>query len=203
MAAFSSARSSRRAGAVSRSSYCRGWPSGSLRRSRARTRSCSARGGAPCLRELNDARTSTLRTWWALCGGRLTPSDGPGRGEAGTREMLAAARLGARASSASALQNFAACPYQFFLSAICRLEPRPEVAPIVKLDPATRGHLFHRVQADVMRVLANEGRLPLAADGIEYARAALGRTLDRVAEQYREQLAPAIQRVWQDEVESM
>src|SRR5437660_4021696 len=29
------------------------------------------------------------------------------------------------------------------------------------------------------------------------------RTLDRVAEQYREQLAPAIQRVWQDEVESL
>src|SRR5207249_2444697 len=118
-------------------------------------------------------------------------------------EALAAARLGARAYSASALQKFAACPYQFFLSAICRLEPRPEVALIVELDPATRGHLFHRVQADVMRVLADEGRLPLRADALEPARAALDRTLDRVAEQYREQLAPAIQRVWQDEVESM
>src|SRR5215467_5391123 len=31
----------------------------------------------------------------------------------------------------------------------------------------------------------------------------LDRTLDRVAEEYREELAPAIQRVWQDEVESI
>src|SRR5207249_10354672 len=46
-------------------------------------------------------------------------------------------------------------------------------------------------------------RSPLRADALEPARAALDRTLDRVAEQYREQLAPAIQRVWQDEVESM
>jgi ATP-dependent helicase/nuclease subunit B len=73
----------------------------------------------------------------------------------------------------------------------------------VELDPATRGHLFHRVQADAMRALADEGRLPLAADALEPARAALDRTLDRVAEQYREELAPAIQRVWQDEVASM
>jgi ATP-dependent helicase/nuclease subunit B len=116
---------------------------------------------------------------------------------------LAAARLAARAYSASALQKFAACPYQFFLSAICRLEPRPEIASIVELDPATRGHLFHRVQADAMRALAEEGRLPLDAGVLDLARATLDRTLDRVADQYREELAPAIQRVWQDEVDSM
>src|SRR5262249_57761219 len=119
------------------------------------------------------------------------------------REALAGARLGARAYSASALQKFSVCPYQFFLSAICRLEPRPEVASIVELDPATRGHLFHRVQADVMRALADERRLPLTSDTLGRARATLDRTLDRVAEEYREELAPAIQRVWQDEVESM
>src|SRR5207244_11218165 len=122
---------------------------------------------------------------------------------AAPRAPRAAPRLDARAYSASALQKFAACPYQFFLSAICRLEPRSEIASIVELDPATRGHLFHRVQADVMRALAEEGRLPLTAAGLEPARATLDRTLDRVAEQYREELAPAIQRVWQDEVESM
>jgi CRISPR/Cas system-associated exonuclease Cas4 (RecB family) len=77
------------------------------------------------------------------------------------------------------------------------------VASIVELDPATRGHLFHRVQADAMRALAAEGRLPLAPGSSDAARATLDRTLDRVAEQYREKLAPAIQRVWQDEVESM
>ncbi|HEY3099037.1 MAG TPA: PD-(D/E)XK nuclease family protein [Methylomirabilota bacterium] len=162
-----------------------------------------ARGRARYLLELNDALARSLRTRWARWRGRFTPADGLVRVTDGTRETLAGARLGARAYSASALQKFAACPYQFFLSAICRLEPRPEVASVVELDPATRGHLFHRVQADVMRALADDGRLPLTAEGFEAGRKALDATLDRVAEQYREELAPAIQRVWQDEVESM
>jgi len=162
-----------------------------------------ARGRARYLLELNDALARSLRTRWARWRGRFTPADGLVRVADGTRETLAGARLGARAYSASALQKFAACPYQFFLSAICRLEPRPEVATVVELDPATRGHLFHRVQADAMRALAEEKRLPLTAATLEAARATLDRTLDRVAERYREELAPAIQRVWQDEVESM
>ena len=162
-----------------------------------------ARGRARYLLELNDALARSLRTRWARWRGRFTPADGLVRVSAGTQETLAAARLGARAYSASALQKFAACPYQFFLSAICRLEPRPEVASVVELDPATRGHLFHRVQADVMRMLAEQKRLPLTASTMDAARKALDATLDRVAEQYREELAPAIQRVWQDEVESM
>ena len=161
------------------------------------------RGRARYLLELNDGLARSLRTRWARWHRRFTPADGLVRVADGTRETLAAARLRARAYSASALQKFAACPYQFFLSAICRLEPRPDVALVVELDPATRGHLFHRVQADAMRALADEGRLPLGADALDAARATLDRTLDRVAEQYREELAPAIQRVWQDEVESM
>ncbi len=162
-----------------------------------------AKGRARYLLELNDGLARSLRTRWARWRRRFTAADGIVRITDGTRETLAAARLAARAYSASALQKFGACPYQFFLSAICRLEPRPEIASIVELDPATRGHLFHRVQADVMRALADEGRLPLTPGALEPARGALDRTLDRVAEDYREELAPAIHRVWQDEVESM
>ena len=162
-----------------------------------------ARGRARYLLELNDGLARSLRARWARWHRRFTPADGLVRVTDGTRPTLAAARLAARAYSASALQKFAACPYQFFLSAICRLEPRREVESITELDPATRGHLFHRVQADAMRALAEEGRLPLSANALDAARATLDRTLDRVAEQYREELVPAIQRVWQDEVESM
>jgi CRISPR/Cas system-associated exonuclease Cas4 (RecB family) len=81
--------------------------------------------------------------------------------------------------------------------------PREEVEPVIELDPATRGHLFHRVQADTMRALAAAGSLPLDATALEAAHATLDETLDRVAAEYREQLAPAITRVWQDEIESM
>jgi RecB family exonuclease len=162
-----------------------------------------ARGRARYLLELNDGLARSLRARWARWHRRFTPADGLVRVTDGTRPTLGAARLAARAYSASALQKFAACPYQFFLSAICRLEPRREVESITELDPATRGHLFHRVQADAMRALAEEGRLPLSANALDAARATLDSTLDRVAEQYREELVPAIQRVWQDEVESM
>jgi RecB family exonuclease len=162
-----------------------------------------ARGRARYLLEQNDCLARSLRARWARWRRSFSPADGLVRLTDGTREPLAAARLAARAYSASALQKFAACPYQFFLSAICRLEPRPEVASIVELDPATRGHLFHRVQAELMRTLADEGRLPFKVEAMEQVRATLDRTLDRVAEEYREELAPAIQRVWQDEVESM
>ena len=54
-----------------------------------------------------------------------------------------------------------------------------------------------------MRALGEEGRLPLDVSALDPAKATLDRTLDRVAERYREELAPAIGRVWQDEIESM
>jgi RecB family exonuclease len=170
---------------------------------RALLASGEARGRARYLLELNESLARSLRTRWSRWHRRFTPADGVVRVTDGIRETLAGARLAARPYSASALQKFSTCPYQFFLSAIIRLEPRQEAASIVELDPATRGHLFHRVQADAMRALAAEGLLPLTAEAIEPARATLDRTLDRVAEEYREQLAPAIRRVWQDEVESI
>src|SRR5712692_9605208 len=162
-----------------------------------------ARGRARHLPETNEALARSLRTRWSRWSRRFTAADGLVRVTDATRATLEAARLSARPYSASALQKFAACPYQFFLSAICRLEPRSEIAPIVELDPATRGHLSHRVQADAMRALGEEGRLPLDGKALEPAKATLDRTLDRVADRYREELAPAIGRVWQDEIESM
>jgi ATP-dependent helicase/nuclease subunit B len=52
-------------------------------------------------------------------------------------------RVTARPYSLTALQRFAACPYQFMLSAVYRLAPLEEPAPLQKLDPLTRGDLFH------------------------------------------------------------
>jgi ATP-dependent helicase/nuclease subunit B len=163
-----------------------------------------ARGRARYLFELNDCLMRSLRTQWARWQQpRFTPYDGIVRVAEGTRDTLGGARLDARAYSASALQKFAACPYQFFLSAILRLAPREEIESVIEIDPATRGRLFHRVQADVMRALAAAGRLPLEPTALAAARATLDETLDRVAAEYRERLAPAITRVWQDEIESM
>jgi len=162
-----------------------------------------ARGRARYLFELNDRLARSLRTRWARWQRRFTPYDGIVRIAPGTSDILVASRPNARAYSVSALQRFAACPYQFYLSAICRLAPREEIAPLQRLDPLTRGSLFHEVQAECLRALQEAGKLPVTAGTARDARDVLDRTLDRVAKAYHEQLAPAIRRVWDDEVESL
>jgi CRISPR/Cas system-associated exonuclease Cas4 (RecB family) len=162
-----------------------------------------ARGRARYLLELNDRLARSLRSRWARWRKRFTPYDGIVQVAPGTRNMLLASRPTARAYSVSALQRFAACPYQFYLSAIWRLAPREEIAPLQRLDPLTRGSMFHQVQAECLRALQQEGRLPLSRETLGPALVVLEHALTRVADEYREKLAPAILRVWQDEVSSL
>jgi len=100
----------------------------------------------------------------------------------------------------SALQKFSTCPYQFLLSAIYRLEPAQEPEPLQKLDPLTRGALFHTVQAEFFRALQAEKRLPVTDDRLHDVLACLDRIVSETAAEYHEQLAPAIERVWRDEI---
>ena len=162
-----------------------------------------ARGRARYLLELNDRLARSLRARWARWRGRFTPYDGIVQLAPGTRDILLASRLTARSFSATALQRFAVCPYQFFLSAICRLAPREEIGPLERLDPLTRGSLFHQVQAECLRALQREGQLPLSRERLGPALEVLEMTLARVADEYREKLAPAIDRVWSDEIASL
>jgi hypothetical protein len=118
----------------------------------------------------------------------------------GTRAVLDRNRLGKRPYSLSALQRFAVCPYQFLLSAIFRLEPRDEPEPLVRMDPLTRGSLFHAVQAAFYREMQRKGALPVQPSGVPEAARTLERVLEEVAGEYAERLVPAIDRVWQDEV---
>jgi hypothetical protein len=161
-------------------------------------------GRARYLLQLNASLARSLRARWARWKSvRWTPQDGLVEVTEATRQALAASSLRSRAYSVSALQKFAACPYQFYLSAICRLEPREEIAALERLDPATRGKLFHQVQAETMRVLQRAGLLPLTPETEPRARVVLEETFARVAEQLREELAPPIARVWQTEMDSM
>ena len=74
---------------------------------------------------------------------------------------------GARPYSLSALQQYSVCPYRFLLSAIYRLAPREEVSPLQRLDPLTKGNVFHRIQAEFLRQLREEGRLPIRTATVE------------------------------------
>src|SRR4029453_5714666 len=137
---------------------------------------------------------------WSRARGSWTPFDGITRVTGMTAPLLASQRMSARPYSLSALQKFATCPYQFPLSAILRLEPSQEPEPLQKLDPLTRGALFHKVQAEFFRALHSDRRLPVTEASLPEALTRLDRIVAETATEYYEQLAPAIDRVWRDEI---
>ena len=134
---------------------------------------------------------------------RWTPADGLVDPGPEALVALQAHALGARSWSPTALQNYASCPYRFLLQAVHRLEPRVEPEAIDEIDPLERGSLIHEVQFELLRELQQEGALPLGAHNLEDARGRLDRKLEEVSERYRDQLKPAIERVWQDGITSV
>jgi CRISPR/Cas system-associated exonuclease Cas4 (RecB family) len=158
------------------------------------------RGHAHYLLRLNEPLKRSVSARWSRGRSQWTPSDGITRVTGMTREALHGQRLSERPYSLSALQKYASCPYQFLLSAVHRLEPPPGVEPLQKLDPLTRGSIFHEVQARFFRAMRQDGRLPVAARDLSTALGRLDRVIDEVAARYKDDLAPAIDRVWRDEI---
>jgi ATP-dependent helicase/nuclease subunit B len=163
----------------------------------------SVRGQAHYLLKLNEALRRSVTARWARGRSLWSQWDGITRVTGMTRPMLDAQRLTARPYSLSALQKFASCPYQFLLAAIYRLQPPGNVEPLQKLDPLMRGSIFHEAQAEFFRALKRDGRLPLHATDLPDAIVTLDAVLLRVAAEYEEKLAPAIERVWRDEIQDI
>ncbi|MCL2725852.1 MAG: PD-(D/E)XK nuclease family protein [Polyangiaceae bacterium] len=160
-------------------------------------------GEAHYLLTANDHLARALRfrgrRWlkpWRACDGLVDPPD----------EALAAIRehaLDRRSFSPTALQNYAACPYRFFLSAVHKLAPRRELEPVEDLDPLTRGSLVHEVQFRLLTKLHAEGLLPVNEACLDRARAILDVVLREAATEAKSDLAPAIDRVFADAIESI
>jgi ATP-dependent helicase/nuclease subunit B len=148
---------------------------------------------------LGRALRSRARRWLK----RWTPADGLVDPAPQALAALGRHQLAARAYSPTALQHYAACPYRFLLQAIHRLEPREEPEAIEAIDPLTRGGLFHEVQFEVLSALRSRALLPVTTDNLGAAHEILEPLLDAVAERWREELAPAIERVWQDGIEGI
>jgi CRISPR/Cas system-associated exonuclease Cas4 (RecB family) len=153
--------------------------------------------------QLNDHLARSLRSRWARWKTKWSRYDGlVNKGDSFT-EILREYQPPVRPYSVSALQRFAVCPYQFLLSGLYRLEPREEPTPIEQLDPMTRGEIFHRIQARLLRELQQRAELPLMSAKLPTALKVLDQTVDDVSKQYQEELAPAIDRVWRDAIEDM
>ena len=134
---------------------------------------------------------------------RWTPNDGLVVPSAEQRLALARHQLAVRSYSATALQHFAACPYRFFLQAIIRLAPREEIEALEAIDPLTRGALYHEVQFETLTALRSAGLLPIRMSNLEAGYQAVEEQLAAVAVRFHEELAPAIERVWLDGIESI
>ncbi len=160
----------------------------------------AGRGRARSLLGLNAALHRSVISRWSRGRPAWSPADGLIKTSPGTQAALDAHRLGRRAYSLSALQRFAACPYQFLLATIYRLEPWDEPEPLVRMDPLTRGSLFHAIQAAFYREMEAKNALPVVRARLNEAIAGLDAVVDRIAAEYEEKLAPAIPRVWRDEV---
>ncbi len=142
------------------------------------------------------ARARRWRKRWTQADGLVDPAP----------EALAALQahaLTARPFSATALQNFAACPYRFLLQTVYRFRPRLDPESIDEIDPLERGLLIHEVQFKLLRDLQEAGLLPLGPHNLAAARARLDDKLNAVAADYQEKLHPAIERVWQDGIASV
>jgi RecB family exonuclease len=150
----------------------------------------------PHLRRALRARGRRWLRRWTAADGLVDPDDE-------TLQALARHRMGARSFSPTALENFAACPYRFLLQAIHALRPREEIEALERIDPLTRGALMHEIQFRTLTALRDGGHLPFEPGRIEHALGELDAAVARVSVEYRERLAPAIARVWEDGVEAI
>jgi len=146
-------------------------------------------------RALRSRSRKWLRRWTSYDG--LVEADPP------ALEALAAHQLTSRSFSPTALQNFAACPYRFFLQAVHRLQPREEPAALEVIDPLTRGSLFHKIQYEVLTLLREAGELPITHRNIERAIETANDVLHRVASKSEDDLFPAIPKVWEDGINAI
>jgi RecB family exonuclease len=153
-------------------------------------------GANPHLARALRARYQRWRSIWTAADGLVNPSDA-------ALAAISRHALGVRSYSPTALQNYARCPYRFFLYAVHRLAPRIEPEPIDELDPLQRGSIIHDIQFELFAWLRRENLLPVRPETLDRALSELDATIAQVAARYRDELAPAIERVWLDSIASI
>ena len=150
------------------------------------------RGSARYLMEVNEPLARSFRTRWRRWEAGWSSADGLVNPDEPTRKLLTTQLLSKRSYSPSSLQQFAACPYRFFVQGIFQLRPREAAIPLEQMDPLTRGALFHSIQFELFRTLAVAGMLPVTTGNLPTTLDLADQVLDRVAARFEEDLAPAI-----------
>ncbi len=148
-------------------------------------------GGYAWMKEVNSHALRSIRARMRRWGHQWSPSDGLVGADVHIGIALQKHRLTIRAWSASALQEFARCPYRFLLHGIHGLKPVDEPEALERMDAMVRGRLYHRVLFHLFR------------EGEEDAVARLDDILPRLAEQAAAEHAPVVPGFWRTEVEKL
>lgn len=155
------------------------------------------KGAATYLLEANPHLARALRfraRRWSLK--KWMPADGLIADSELGKQAIAKHGLDQRAFSPTALEQLSACPYRFVLKTVLRLEPREAPVAIEELGPLERGSLIHQIQFELLSGLRDDGQLPVT----DAAFAKLDVIIEKVALEWHDKLAPAIERVWTDGV---
>jgi ATP-dependent helicase/nuclease subunit B len=161
------------------------------------------RGHAGYLLEANPHLARALRARARRWLKRWTVADGLVDPDEATLKVLASLGLREVTYSASALQQFASCPYRFLLSGIYGLRERESAVALEQLDPLTRGSLFHEAQEVFLRELQSADLLPVTQPLLAPALEIADQVFTLVAERYRADFAPALLPVWNSEIEAL
>ncbi len=161
------------------------------------------RGRAQFLLKSNPHLARALRARAGRWRRRFYPADGLVDPSPEVAEILQGERLRERSYSPTSLQQYAVCPYKFFLYAIQRLRVREEPVALQQLDPLTRGSLFHEVQFRFLSQLREEGLLPVTRESETASMDRLDSVFSDVSGSMKENLAPAIPRIWESEMEEL
>ena len=146
-------------------------------------------GSGLYLKQLPGRAVESLRVRWARWDRkRWRPADGLVVDEIGS-DLMKPYGLKVRAWSPSVLEQYARCPYRFALRAIHGLSEAERPGALERMDPATRGLIYHEVQAELL-------------EGAKWLER-LDAVVDAVAARYAEKLAPAIPAIWRREVEAI
>ena len=157
--------------------------------------------GAYLLRE--ERLATALRREWMRNHRGWQPADGFLAAGAEAKAALGRHRPTARSYSATGLEAFASCPYRFYLKNIARLRAPERPERLVGLDPLTRGSLVHDVFFRLGRELRERDLTPLRRGQLAEAVEALREVFAPEAARFREETAPAIDRIWNDQLDGL
>lgn len=147
-------------------------------------------GSGQYLKRLPGRAIPALRARWMRWHKAWKAADGLLIEEIGA-DTLKPYQMTTRAWSPSSLQQYARCPYRFALHGIFDLRPAERPQGVQRLNPATRGRIYHEVQFRLLR------------DGGKNALDQLDSVLREVTERWKDELAPAIPQIWDSEVRSL